>query len=158
MIESVDQFPKIDFQIPAPRSGNVVRDRAGEGVPDVVGRRNRDPRMRARRHVHVIGVGGDIVDGMGPRVGEQCLQAVSEAMPELRLQRIVARARAVSHQIELAGEIGIRRAVKVLPHELARPRSDVGQGDRHPPFPDFSLPMHSTHRFWAIRDSDLRRP
>ena len=64
---------------------------------------------------------------MRPGVGKQRLEAVREAMAKLGLQRVVAGVRAVSHQIELAGEVGIGRAVKILPHQFSARRAEVGQ-------------------------------
>ena len=66
---------------------------------------------------------------MGPRIGEQRLKSVGEAMAELGLEGVVVRARAISHQVELAGEVRVGRVVEVLAHQLAASGSDVGEGD-----------------------------
>ena len=49
-----------------------------------------------------------------------------KAMTELGLRGLIARVRVIPHQIELAGEIGIRLVVRVLPHQLAAGRAEVG--------------------------------
>ena len=46
-----------------------------------------------------------------------------------RLEGVIVCARAVSHQVEFAAEVGVRRVVEVLPHQLAGSGADVGQGD-----------------------------
>jgi len=42
---------------------------------------------------------------------------MSQAMAELGLRSLIAGIRAIPHQIEFAGKVGIRRVVNVLPHQ-----------------------------------------
>ena len=77
---------------------------------------------------------------MRPGIREQRLETVREAMAELRLQRLIAGVRAIAHHIKLAGEVGIRRIVKVLPHQLPARRAEVGDRD------DIGLSQSLFHR------------
>jgi hypothetical protein len=49
-------------------------------------------------------------------------------MAELALESIVARARAISHDVDLAAEVWVRRVVEILPHQFARSGPGVSQG------------------------------
>ena len=69
----------------------MPRTSSGEGLPDVeVGGAAVPVRRRSDRHIRVIAIGGDVIDGVSPGVGEQCLQSILEAMPVLRLKGVIA--------------------------------------------------------------------
>ena len=95
-------------------------------MPDVVVGRTALRRRIAEGTFRVIGVGGNIVDRMRPGIREQRLETVSEAMAVLGLQGLIVGVRAIPHQIKLAGEVGIRRMVMVLSHQLPARRTEVG--------------------------------
>src|SRR6266853_642656 len=59
----------------------------------------------------------------------QRLYSISQAMPELGLESLVARTRAIPHRVELAGEIGVRRNIDILAHQLAACGANVGDRD-----------------------------
>jgi len=53
-----------------------------------------------------------------------------QAMTILNLKSIVAGTSAVPHYVNFTAEIGIRLVVKVLTHELAACRTDIGESHR----------------------------
>src|SRR6516162_7468953 len=63
---------------------------------------------------------------MPPCVGNECLQALRQAMTVLHLKGVVDGIPSVAEDIELPREVGIRSIVEVATHELATGRTNVG--------------------------------
>ena len=91
MIESVDQLPKMDFQIPAPGAGKSY-ETAAENVCRMS--KAEEPRFEKADApggtFAIVRIRGHIVDRMRPGIREQRLQAVPEAMSELGLKGLIA--------------------------------------------------------------------
>jgi hypothetical protein len=102
-------------------------------------------RRIARRHVHVIDVGGNIVDRMRPGIREQRLEAMRHPMAVLSLQGLVAGVRAIAHQIKHASEgwdsARYKRPAASALFPPLRGSDDVGLLPESFPAP------RSTHRF-----------
>src|ERR1700761_5512725 len=50
-------------------------------------------------------------------------------MAILRLKGVIVGSRAVPHQIEFTGKIGIRRDVNILPHQFSAARTEISNGE-----------------------------